>query len=322
MRWTDRQHAMLAAMGLRQWAPAVGIRAEAMASRPAALGPASASASAFSQRSEAAAAILAAVDTAPEPAPPRHAPPRSVPIAAPGSLRAAGRGAMQAPLQVAVTHEPDAAAWQVMRAAVAACRDCGLCEGRSQTVFGAGHTDAPWLVVGDAPSEDEDRAGEPFVAGPGQLLDRMLAALGLNRLADGAALGSGRSTDGATALARRVYVTNVLKCRPPRNRAPSASELAACEPHLLRQIALLRPRLIVAMGRYAVQAMTRSDEPIGRLRGRVHSFNGVPLVVTYHPAYLQRSPLEKARAWEDLCLAATAFEEATAQTLPAPSATP
>lgn len=319
MRWTDRQQAMLAAMGLRQWAPAVGIRAEAMASRAAAPGPASASA--FNQRSEAAAAILAAVDTAAEPAPPGHAPPRSVPIAAPGSLRAAGCGAMQAPLPVAITQQPDAADWQVMRAAVAACRDCGLCEGRSQTVFGAGHTDAPWLVVGEAPDEDEDRAGEPFVAGSGQLLDRMLAALGLNRSADGAALGSGRSTDGANALARRVYVTNVLKCRPPRNRAPSASELAACEPHLLRQIALLRPRLIVAMGRYAVQAMTRSDEPIGRLRGRVHSFHGVPLVVTYHPAYLQRSPLEKARAWEDLCLAATAFEEAAPQTLPAPSAT-
>ncbi len=180
---------------------------------------------------------------------------------------------------------------------MAACTACTLCEGRTQTVFGSGHEQAHWMVVGEAPGEQEDRQGEPFVGPAGQLLDRMLAALQL-----------GRGSEGPPA--QRVYIANTLKCRPPRNRNPSAEEMAQCEPYLVRQIELLKPRIILAMGRYAVQALLRSDEPIGRLRGRIHRYQGVPLVVTYHPAYLLRNLPDKAKAWEDLCLAARVAEEA------------
>jgi DNA polymerase len=183
--------------------------------------------------------------------------------------------------------------WPTLRAAVAACTRCGLCESRTQTVFGVGHPQAHWLVVGEAPGEQEDRQGEPFVGAAGQLLDRMLAALQLTR-----------SEDGDEPPARRVYIANTLKCRPPRNRNPAPLEMAQCEPYLQRQIELLQPRLILAMGRFAVQALLRSEEPIGRLRGRVHRYHGVPLVVTYHPAYLLRNLPDKAKAWDDLCLAA------------------
>jgi DNA polymerase len=187
--------------------------------------------------------------------------------------------------------------WPALREAVAGCRACGLCKSRTQTVFGVGHEQANWMVVGEAPGENEDREGEPFVGAAGQLLDRMLAALQLTRAADG-------------VPERSVYIANTLKCRPPRNRNPGAEEMAQCEPFLVRQIELLQPRLVLAMGRFAVQALLRSDEPIGRLRGRVHRYQGVPLVVTYHPAYLLRSPLDKAKAWDDLCLAAATVEGA------------
>jgi DNA polymerase len=160
-------------------------------------------------------------------------------------------------------------------------------------VFGVGPVQAHWMVVGEAPGEQEDRQGEPFVGKSGQLLDNMLRALGLSRQAEA-------SPDPA----RQVYIANTLKCRPPGNRNPQPDELAQCEPFLVRQIALVRPRIILAMGRFAVQALLRSDEPIGRLRGRVHRYQGVPLVVTYHPAYLLRNLEDKARAWDDLCLAA------------------
>jgi DNA polymerase len=153
------------------------------------------------------------------------------------------------------------------------------------------------MVVGEAPGEQEDREGEPFVGAAGQLLDRMLAALSLTRAADGDA-----------PREQRVFIANTLKCRPPGNRNPTPEELAKCEPFLVRQIELVRPRLILAMGRFAVQALLRSDEPIGKLRGRVHRYQGLPLIVTYHPAYLLRNLPEKAKAWDDLCLAAEVFE--------------
>ena len=188
--------------------------------------------------------------------------------------------------------------WPALRAAVAGCTACSLCQSRTQTVFGVGNEAAHWLVIGEAPGEQEDLQGEPFVGPAGQLLDRMLAALGLSRAAEGPA-------------AQRVYIANTLKCRPPRNRNPTPEEMALCEPFLQRQIELLQPRIILAMGRFAVQALLRSDEPVGKLRGRVHHYRGVPLIVTYHPAYLLRSPAEKARAWEDLCFAAGVAEGAT-----------
>lgn len=189
--------------------------------------------------------------------------------------------------------------WIELKQAVPACTACSLHQTRTQTVFGVGDERAHWLVVGEAPGEQEDLQGEPFVGAAGQLLDGMLRALGLTR----------STADEAVPPARRVYIANTLKCRPPRNRNPEAAEILHCEPFLVRQIALLRPRTILAMGRFAVQTLLRSDEPVGRLRGRVHRYQGVPLVVTYHPAYLLRNLLDKARAWEDLCLAAAVAEQ-------------
>jgi len=176
---------------------------------------------------------------------------------------------------------------------VAACTACGLCKTRTQTVFGVGHERAHWMIVGEAPGEQEDLRGEPFVGPAGRLLDRMLAALSLTRQ--------------PAEPQQQVYIANALKCRPPRNRNPEPAELAQCIPYLERQVALVQPRVVLAMGRFAVQALLGSDEPIGRLRGRVHDWQGRPLVVTYHPAYLLRQPTEKARAWADLCLAAEAL---------------
>lgn len=181
--------------------------------------------------------------------------------------------------------------WPALRAAVAVCQACSLGKSRQQTVFGSGHPQAHWLIVGDAPSAQEDATGEAFAGPSGQLLDAMLQALGLSRQAPG-------------DPAHRVFVTNALKCRPPANRNPQTEEMLSCAPFLQRQIELLQPRIILAMGRFAAQALLRDDRPLGQLRGRVHRCAGRPLVVTYHPSYLLRSPGEKAKAWADLCLAA------------------
>ncbi|HKX42795.1 MAG TPA: uracil-DNA glycosylase [Burkholderiaceae bacterium] len=194
--------------------------------------------------------------------------------------------------------------WDALREAVVACTACGLCKGRRQTVFGVGHRRAQWMIVGEAPGEQEDIRGEPFVGKSGQLLDNMLRALGLSR-ADPPA-----GSDAETAAARQVYIANTIKCRPPGNRNPEPDELERCEPFLIRQLQLVQPKIIVAMGRFAVQSLLRSTDPIGRLRGRVHRYQGVPLIVTYHPAYLLRNPEEKAKAWDDLCLARAAAAQA------------
>ena len=178
--------------------------------------------------------------------------------------------------------------WDSLQAAVAECRACGLCQGRKNTVFGVGDRSAQWMVIGEAPGENEDLQGEPFVGQAGKLLDNMLKAIGLNRQAQGDA---------------GVYIANTLKCRPPGNRNPEPQELSTCAPYLMRQVALVQPRMILAMGRFAVQSLLQTSEPIGKLRGRVHQFQGVPVVVTYHPAYLLRNPADKAKAWADLLLA-------------------
>ncbi len=159
------------------------------------------------------------------------------------------------------------------------------------------------MVVGEAPGEQEDQQGEPFVGAAGQLLDRMLAALGLGRT--------------EATPERQVFIANALKCRPPRNRNPTPDEQAACQPNLQRQVALVQPRVILAMGRFAVQSLLGSDAPIGKLRGTVHRWQGVPLVVTYHPAYLLRQPADKAKAWDDLCLAAELLQPPAAVSPPA-----
>ena len=186
--------------------------------------------------------------------------------------------------------------WPALEQAVAGCQACRLCENRRNTVFGVGSRSADWLIVGEAPGENEDLAGEPFVGQAGKLLDNMLKAIGLSRQGDGAG---------------GAYIANVLKCRPPANRNPLPEEVAQCEPYLRRQVELLQPKIILAMGRFAVQSLLQSTEPIGKMRGRVHEYHGVPVIVSYHPAYLLRSLPEKAKAWADLCLAMDVMQRAS-----------
>jgi len=174
--------------------------------------------------------------------------------------------------------------WSTLAETIAGCRECKLCTTRRHAVAGAGAPRADWLIVGEPPDEHEDALGAPFAGDAGKLLDNMLRAAGLG----------GRD---------KVYIANVLRCRPPANRNPEPEELAQCEPFLRRQITLLQPRVILVMGRFAIQTLLQSQEPMGRLRGRAHDYQGVPVVVTYHPANLLRTPADKAKAWADLCLA-------------------
>jgi uracil-DNA glycosylase len=261
--WSERQKAMLAEMGIRMWTPATtadaGLAEPESAVTPQTLTRATSMPGSLPPR-------IVSVSSRPVPAP----------RASPGT-RPEGVETMD---------------WPALREAVAGCQACKLCEGRRQTVFGVGHPLAHWMVVGEAPGEQEDRQGEPFVGKSGQLLDNMLRAIGLSRT-------EAPEADPAT----QVYIANSVKCRPPGNRNPEPDELAQCEPFLIRQVALVQPKIILAMGRFAVQSLLRSQEPIGKLRGRVHRYQGVPLIVTYHPAYLLRNLEDKAKAWDDLCLA-------------------
>ena len=261
MAWTERQQAMLHAMGLRVWAPV-------LADSPA-------------------------QPAAPQAGQPPLPPARSAPLPP-----------IQAQVPMAIAAVADSSNtlvasldWPALRQAVVDCRACTLCQSRRQTVFGIGHPQADWMIVGEAPGEQEDAQGEPFVGASGRLLDKMLAALGLTR--------------SQADPQHQVYIANALKCRPPGNRNPTPEELTRCQPFLQRQVELVRPRVILAMGRFAVQSLLASSLPIGQLRGKVHAWRGVPLVVTYHPAYLLRTPADKGRAWADLCLAASVAEAAT-----------
>jgi len=261
-----RQRAMLAEMGVRVWAP-----------RPAAPAPVKRVAEAPVHRASAPVPVEAFAPAAP----------RAVAKPAP-SDGGATPAVVVKPARSPAAQGIEQMDWAQLEATVAACRACGLCESRRHTVFGAGSVTADWMVVGEAPGENEDREGQPFVGAAGQLLDNMLRAVGRSR----------SGTD-----AKGVYIANVLKCRPPSNRNPQAAEVAQCAPYLARQVALLQPKMILAMGRFAVQSLLQTDEPIGKLRGRVHHYQGVPVIVTYHPAYLLRTPTDKAKAWADLCLA-------------------
>jgi uracil-DNA glycosylase len=181
---------------------------------------------------------------------------------------------------------PDSALdWEPLQQRVSACTRCALHATRTQAVFGVGNRHASWMFIGEAPGADEDKQGEPFVGRAGQLLNSMLRALGLNR--------------------EDVYIANVLKCRPPGNRDPRPEEALQCRGYLERQIELVSPKLIVAVGRIAAQNLLATDTALARLRGKVHALGprGWPLVVTYHPAYLLRSPGEKRKAWQDLLFA-------------------
>ena len=179
--------------------------------------------------------------------------------------------------------------WEELRDCVASCTRCELAKGRTTTVFGVGNTNADWLIIGEAPGAEEDRRGEPFVGRAGQLLDQMLLAIGQSR--------------------DSVFIANILKCRPPTNRDPRPEESAACRDYLERQIELIQPKIILAVGKIAAQNLLGSDEPVGRMRGRRHDLGGIPMVVTYHPAYLLRSPSQKYKSWSDLCLAARLMSE-------------
>jgi len=187
-----------------------------------------------------------------------------------------------------------ASRWEALRSEVISCTKCSLHSARTQGVFGVGHQGADWLVIGEAPGAEEDRRGEPFVGRAGHLLDAMLRAIGLSR-------------------ATNAYIANVLKSRPPGNRDPKPEEVAACLPYLMRQIQLLQPRLMLAVGRIAAQNLLATDMPLGRLRGKVHHFGelNTPLIVTYHPAYLLRTPADKRKAWEDLKFARSVFRQLT-----------
>lgn len=282
----SRQRAMLEAMGVPVWWPETPA--------PAATPPADA-------------------DRAPTPPAASVVPMAPIPVHKPAvrpAVAPATATALAAPPRALGPHRDDIAAmdWRQLQAAVARCESCALCRTRTNTVFGVGPLpgDTPpqvdWLVVGEAPGENEDLAGEPFVGQAGKLLDNMLKAIGLSRH------GASAPGNGAGPL-KGAFIANVLKCRPPGNRNPAPEEVAHCLPYLERQVALLQPKIIVAAGRFAVQALLQDTvpdvhtQPLGKLRGRVHRYQGVPVVVTYHPAYLLRALPEKAKTWADLCLA-------------------
>jgi DNA polymerase len=245
----DRQRAMLAEMGVRVWLPK---------STPAVAAPQPTVAAPISK-------------TAPNTPAPNTPAPKLVPMPV-----------------VDIGALPDGIAnmdWPALQSAVASCSGCGLCQGRQQAILGEGLQTANWLVVGDAPGEDEDKEGISFAGPAGQLLNNMLKALGLTR--------------------EQVYLTHALKCRTPSGRNASQVEVSHCATYLARQVALVQPKVILAMGRTAALALLQSAEPLGKLRSEVQSFHGVPVVVTYPPAYLLRNQADKAKAWADLCLAAS-----------------
>lgn len=225
--------------------------------------------------------IAAAAGVAAEVAPAMAVAP-VVPATIAGSDAAVGRATRE--LKIA------ALTWGELAPHIEACTACGLCRTRKRTVPGVGATSAAWMFVGEAPGAEEDAVGEPFVGQAGRLLDNMLKAIGISRAKD-------------------AYIANVIKCRPPTNRNPEPAEVAQCAPYLARQIALLQPRIIVALGRFAAMTLLDTDATIASLRGRVHTYRGAPLIVTYHPAYLLRTLPDKARAWEDLLLAKRTFAD-------------
>jgi uracil-DNA glycosylase family 4 len=251
----DRQRAMLAEMGVRVWMPQTERAAPALAS------VAAQTAAPPTSQQGAASTPVAPVSNAPQML--------SVPI-------------------VDISELPEGIAsmdWAQLQSAVAACTGCGLSQSRQQAILGEGLASADWMIVGDAPGEEEDQAARSFAGAAGQLLDNMLKALSLTR--------------------EQVYLTHALKCRTPVGRNASQVEVSHCATYLARQVALVQPKVILAMGRTAALALLQSAEPLGKLRSQVQSFKGVPVVVTYPPAYLLRNQADKAKAWADLCLAAS-----------------
>ena len=293
----ERQRSMLDAMGIHVWLPEP--------ERVAQLAPASVAAVKNDQNQPVAGikySSIAIKSIVPTPAPSIAAP--SVQASTVRTPRASGIEQMS---------------WPSLQQTVQNCQACALCESRKNTVFGVGQTpfevsqvpQVDWLIVGEAPGEQEDLQGEPFVGPAGKLLDNMLAAMKIGK--DGKALSRSEG----------VYIANVLKCRPPANRNPSPEEVAMCEPYLARQIELLRPKIIVAMGKFAISSLTGSNDPVGKLRGRVHTLKHAtyqaPVIVTYHPAYLLRNLPDKAKAWADLLLAMQTYTALSNSSAPVPA---
>ena len=297
-----RQRAMLAEMGVRVWSPmseaavmgapaveTLAVDTSASASADVVVQAHAEEAQSFAAASELATQAIANAAGYEQTA--RHIP---APLAK----------AEPAPILIQRPEGIDQMDWSALHTTVSGCQACALCGSRKNTVFGVGAS-APegqtpqvdWLIVGEAPGENEDLQGEPFVGQAGKLLDNMLSAMQLSRTGQRTEQGGG------------VYIANVLKCRPPGNRNPKPEEVAQCLPYLERQVALLKPKMILAMGRFAVQALLRETQPdvettpLGKLRGRVYQYQNVPVVVTYHPAYVLRNLPEKAKVWADLCLA-------------------
>ena len=214
------------------------------------------------------------------------------------SATQAARAEASAAAEVAA--RPDARAieianlgWDTLIPAIQSCTACGLSGSRTQAVPGVGNQRADIMVIGEAPGQEEDRLGEPFVGAAGKLLDNMLKAIG-------------------EARGERVYIANVLKCRPPGNRNPQADEVAQCSPYLKRQVALVQPKVIFAVGRFAIQTLLQTDAPVSALRGKIHHYQGIPVVVSYHPAYLLRNLPDKAKAWRDLLLLQSTLQQRNA----------
>ena len=268
----DRQRAMLREMGVRVWLPGTEFLPEPV--------------------QEAVAALRAPVPAAP---PVAQAPAQRMPTPAP-TAPATTRGVPErAPVESGATGALAAMDWPALVGAAASCQACGLCAGRKNTTLCSPATpgQADWMVVGDPPDEDEDRAGQPFAQAAGVLMDNMLQAVGVSRTGTGAT---------------GAYLTNVVKCRPPHGRIPQAAELAQCAAYLRREMALVQPKIILAMGRFATQLLLNEQPelaslPLGKLRGSVYRYQGIAVVVTYHPKMLLRTSADKAKAWADLCLA-------------------
>ncbi len=193
------------------------------------------------------------------------------------------------PVPIAKSEPPANDSWDALQAEVSVCTRCGLCKTRTQTVFGSGNKNADWMIIGEAPGQHEDQQGLPFVGNAGLLLTEMLRAIGLSR--------------------EDVFITNILKCRPPNNRDPKPEEAESCNEYLLHQCALVKPKIILAVGRIAAQTLLKTEAPLSRLRGKVHTLNNTPVIVVYHPAYLLRTPSEKRKAWLDLQLAVQTIKD-------------
>jgi uracil-DNA glycosylase family 4 len=274
-----RRQAYLDALGIEAWVRRDRVSEQSSSAAPATEAVDPGTAAPVGEQSPA--AMLRAAMQAPEQAP------------QPATVSPPSASAAAAAPPVSADFDPSALGWEQLAERVASCTACELHRSRTQAVFGVGDQQARLMIVGEAPGADEDRLGEPFVGRAGQLLNAMLAAIGLQR--------------------QQVYIANILKCRPPGNRNPSVEEAAACQGYLQRQIALLQPRLILSLGAVSAHNLLGTDDAVGRLRGRLHPLpSGVPVAVTYHPAYLLRRPEEKAKAWQDLQRVAGWLQEGAA----------